>query len=201
MYHKLQLELMVHYVYVETRLKRVKIGHIGKAILGIVAVTGVVGVLALFPGVTYAIAPFIKKKKYVHKRAIQKSIDSLIRNGLLKKSFAKDGSVKIELTKRGRWEAMLTAPSIDTRSKKWDRLWRVVVFDIPQDKQKERTELRRAMRLFGFKLLQKSVWVYPFPCDDFVLILKERLGISHDVLYMKVSYIENDTHLRKEFKI
>jgi DNA-binding transcriptional regulator PaaX len=192
---------MVYFLNMVKKERRIKIGHIGNTILGLVAVAGAVGVLTLFPGVALGIAPFIKKKKYKQKQAIQKSLDSLIQNGLLKRSFDKDGCEKIELTKRGRWEALLRAPSVDTRSKKWDSLWRVVVFDIPQDKQKERTELRRAMRLFGFRLLQKSVWVYPFPCDDFILILKERLGVSHDVLYMKVSYIENDKHLRKEFHI
>lgn len=181
--------------------KRVRVSPVGRAVLGIVAVTGVISVLALFPGVALAIAPFIKKKKYSPKQSIQRNIDSLIKNKLLRKSVDKTGCIKIELTKRGRWEALLRAPSVDKQSKKWDQLWRVVVFDIPQDKQKERTELRRAMRLFGFRLLQKSVWVYPFPCDDFILILKERLGVSHDVLYMKVSYIENDKHLRNEFSV
>ncbi len=181
--------------------QRIKIGNTGKAILGVVAIAGIITTVALFPGVTMVIAPFLKKKKYSAKQSIQRNIDSLVRNGLLKKTIDKTGSVRIELTKRGRWEAFLRAPSQDSAQKKWDSLWRVVIFDIPETKVRERKELRRAMQMFGFKLLQKSVWVYPFPCDDFVALLKDRLGVSHDVLYMKVSHIENDKHLRREFSL
>ncbi len=80
-------------------------------------------------------------------------------------------------------------------------LWRVIIFDVPQTKSKLRHELRRAVKLYGFKMIQQSVWVYPYACDDFVGILKKHLGLSHDVLYMKVAFIENDKQLRKEFEL
>jgi phenylacetic acid degradation operon negative regulatory protein len=83
----------------------------------------------------------------------------------------------------------------------WDGIWRVVVFDVPNEKTKVRNELRRAMKLYGFKLLQRSVWVYPYKCNDFTALLKSHLGTSNDVLYMEVKYIENDRLLRKEFAL
>ncbi len=183
------------------KMKRVRIGPIGTAILVTVGVTGAVTFLALLPGLSVLLAPFIRKKKYSPKQAIQNNIESLVRTGLLVKKIDKNGDVTLELTKKGKWESLLRSNSFDSKKERWDKIWRVVIFDVPEHKVKIRNELRRAMVMYGFKQLQKSVWVYPFGCDDFVMLIKRHLGISSDVLYMKVMYIENDKYLRKEFNI
>ncbi len=182
-------------------IQKMRIGPVGEAILAGVAAVGVVSVLALFPGMTCVIAPFIKKKQYPRKQVIQKSVESLVHAGLVSKKIHKDGTVTLQLTQKGKWEALLRTKSFDTKKEKWDMLWRVIIFDVPQTKSKLRRELRRAMKLYGFKMIQQSVWVYPYACDDFVGILKKHLGLSHDVLYMKVAFIENDKQLRKEFEL
>ncbi len=185
------------------QVHKLRIGPIGTAILGSIAIAGVVSLFALFPGMTYVVAPFIKKRKrkLSKEKMIETSVESLVDSGLVRKIIAKDGSVQLELTKRGKWEAILRTKSFDIKKEKWDKVWRVVIFDVPQAKDKMRRELRRAMNLYGFKMLQQSVWVYPHACDDFVEILKNHLGVSNDVLYMKVSYIENEQHLRRELHI
>lgn len=183
--------------------RKPKIGPIGKAIIASVAVAGTISILALFPGMVYVVAPFIKKRKrkVSHEKVIEASVEALVRSGLMRKNITKNGSVQLELTQKGRWESLLRSKSFDTKKQVWDKLWRVVIFDVPQEKNKMRRELRRAMKLYGFKMLQQSVWVYPHACDDFVGVLKSHLGVSNDVLYMKVAFIENDRHLRREFQI
>ncbi len=179
-----------------------KISPVGEVILASIAVAGIVTLFALLPGLPMAVAPFLKRKKYSHKQAIERNLKSLIRSGLVKRTIKKDGTIQLEITRRGKWEALLrNSHNIETKQKKWDQVWRVVVFDVPISKNKLRRELRRAMNMYGFKILQQSVWVYPYPCDDFITILKTHLGVSNDVLYMKVGYIENDTQLRNEFGI
>lgn len=182
---------------------KIRIGPISKGILGIIALGGMISVIAIAPGLTVAMAPFLKKKKYRPKQAIETNIDALIENGLLKKTLDKNGKEIVMLTKRGKWEAGIRGLDIQEKqsNKKWDGIWRVVIFDVPEHKRKVRYELRRAINLYGFKQLQKSVWVYPYPCDDFVKLVKNYLGISNDVLYMTVNYLENDKHLKQEFKI
>ncbi len=181
--------------------RKPRIGPISGAIIASIALLGIVPFLALFPGMAYVIAPFIRKRKRPRKHSIQASVESLVDSGLVRKLISKDGSVQLELTQKGKWEALLRSKSSDIKNEKWDKLWRVVIFDVPQEKNKMRHELRRAMKLYGFKMLQQSVWVYPYACDNFIEILKSHLGVSNDVLYMKVSYIENDRHLQNEFKI
>ncbi len=182
----------------QTTRTRMKIGPISEAILVSIASVGVISILVLFPGMTCVIAPLLKKKSF-QKRDVQKNLDSLIRAGLVKMHTDAKGNSKIELTKKGKWEAFLRLGFQDFSKKKWDGMWRVVIFDIPISKNKIRKELRRAMILFGFKMLQQSVWTYPYSCDDFVALLKNYLGVKNNVLYMKVGHIENDKYLRKEF--
>ena len=181
--------------------KNPRIALIGKTILVSVAVVGIVSVAVLFPGVAHIIAPFVRKKKYSPKQAIERNLESLIRSGLLKKTFDSNGDAHVELTKKGKWEAFIRGNSRDTLKQKWDGMWRMVIFDVPLSKNTLRRELRRAMSLYGFVMIQKSVWAYPHACDDFIELIKSHLGIANDVLYMKVLYLENDASLRKEFKI
>ncbi len=182
--------------------KRLRMGQIGSAILATVGLAGLVTIAVVAPNAFGIFAPFLKNKKKVRKQEFQRNIDTLVRQGIIERIVRPNGTVTLTLTKRGKWEFFLRHNSIDLGSKKkWDHKWRVIIFDIPNDKTSIRNEMRRAMKLFGFTMIQKSVWVYPYPCDDFVLLLKKYLGISSDVLYMVVEMIENDKELRKEFKL
>ena len=48
-------------------------------------------------------------------------------------------------------------------SRAWDGKWRLVLFDLPMDRQVQRGRLRRYLRARGFGYLQGSVWVTPDP--------------------------------------
>jgi DNA-binding transcriptional regulator PaaX len=186
----------------KTKITRVRVSQAGRAMLGVLAGVGVVATLAVLPGLALAVGPFLpKKRKYQTNQTIKRNLDSLVRSGLVERVVLKDGTERIELTKKGRFEALLSHGTVSSKKQKWDGAWRIVIFDVPNTKTKLRNELRRAMKLFGFISIQKSVWVYPYSCDDFLTILKSHLGVAHDVLYMKASYIENDSSLRKEFNI
>ncbi|MBI2595259.1 hypothetical protein HYW46_00810 [Candidatus Daviesbacteria bacterium] len=41
----------------------------------------------------------------------------------------------------------------------WDEKWRIVIFDIPEQKRIIRNLFRRNLKKWGFKPLQKSVWI------------------------------------------
>ena len=183
------------------KIPRIRIGPVGNAVLGVIAVSGVITAVALFPGVAHIIGPFLKKKKYSRNQLVSRNLESLIANGLIRRTKNANGDEVLELTTKGRFEAMIRHTTLTRKSDAWDGLWRVIIFDVPNSKGKVRNELRRIIKLFGFHQLQKSVWVYPYECDDFVHLLKSHLGAAPDVLYMKVQHIENQKHLMKEFKL
>jgi len=53
----------------------------------------------------------------------------------------------------------------------------------------------------GFVLFQKSVWVYPYDCEDFIALLKADFKIGKDMRYLIADTIEGDASLRKAFNL
>lgn len=180
----------------------IRVSQIGLTILKVVAVAGIVVTVVVLPGMATLIAPFLKEKRYSHKRALERNIKSLVRNGLVRESKNRRGETTLEITKRGKWEAMIHHDHAEQSKKKWDGVWHVVIFDIPMTRaRKVRSELHRAMKLYGFYMLQKSVWVYPHDCEEFLKSLKGYLGVSNDIVYMKSNFIENDRELKRTFSL
>ena len=125
----------------------------------------------------------------------------LARRGLV--TFESTGGKKYaRITEKGRrflaYEQQKTALAV-TGKRRWDRRFRIVMFDIPERRRSIRIQLRRTMRETGFLRLQDSVWVYPYDCEDFVALLKSDLHLGKDVLYAVVEKIENDAWIRKHF--
>lgn len=83
--------------------------------------------------------------------------------------------------------------------KKWDGKWRIVIFDIPEKKRTTRTRVRGILHEAGFKMLQDSVWVIPYDCEDVIGLMKTDLGVGKYLLYIIADQIENDKHLRIDF--
>lgn len=106
------------------------------------------------------------------------------------------------ITERGRQVLELeTRKVVDVKKKKWDRRWRVVIFDIPERRRGVRVRLRRFMEEYGFIRLQNSVWIYPYDCEDLIALAKANLRVGADVLYMIVERLERDRHLREHFAL
>lgn len=180
---------------------KIRIGPVAEVILLTIATVGVVSIAICAPNALQLLKPFFKKKKYSPKQAVSRSIESLVRTGLVKKIINKDGEVMLELTNKGKWESCIRRIDSGESNKRWDKRWRVVIFDVPNEENKHRAELTRGMRLYGFQLLQKSVWVYPYPCDDFIALLREHLELKENVIYLTTFSIENDNLLRKSFDL
>ena len=114
----------------------------------------------------------------------------------------RDGSRYARITdKRKRVLELETQKVSLAKKKKWDKRWRVVIFDIPERRKNVRNRLRRFMNTYGFVRLQDSVWVYPHDCEDLIALAKAEFRIGFDVLYMIVERIEHDKHLREHFKL
>ena len=82
---------------------------------------------------------------------------------------------------------------------KWDKKWRVIIFDIPEKKKSVRERIREVISSTGFRRLQDSVWIYPYDCEDVIGLMKIDFGIGKNLLYMIVDQIEDDRWLRMDF--
>lgn len=86
--------------------------------------------------------------------------------------------------------------------KKWDGIWRLIIFDIPETLKIRREAFRGKLKELGFFLLQKSIWVYPYPCEREVKLLREFFNLApKHIRVVEVARLEEDTFLRKIFKV
>lgn len=182
----------------EENRKRVKRGEIQKLILNSIKITGVLSIGLVAPQVIGAMGKLGLISNKRQNEIVRSSASKLTKKGLL---LYKDG--RYELTQEGEkklrlWE--LQDYQIK-RPHKWDKKWRVIIFDIPEKKKKIRNQIRNLFISAGLYRLQDSVWVYPYDCEDIVGLLKTDLGVGKDILYMIVDEIESDKYLREEFNL
>jgi len=85
--------------------------------------------------------------------------------------------------------------------KDWDGRWRIVVFDIPEKMRRSRDVLRDKLERLGFYELQKSVFVFPYQCEDEINFIIEYFNLRQYVRTGILEKIDNDLHLKKIFKL
>ena len=84
----------------------------------------------------------------------------------------------------------------------WDGKWRVVMFDIREKRRRARSQLRLLLAGAGFLRLQDSVWVYPYPCDEFVSLVRAHLRSgTGEMLSFVAEALESDKRLREHFNL
>jgi phenylacetic acid degradation operon negative regulatory protein len=166
---------------------------------------GVIGVAVLAPKATKLLKEFdrgAKSREKLHQR-ISKALSRLEKAGLVKVS-GEWGKRSVVLTEKGR----KLAETIEVETYRipepafWDGKWRVLMFDIQEERKRVRHQLRSMLQNVGFIRLQDSVWVYPYPCDEFISLVRAHLrsGVG-EVRSMVAEALESDRELRNHFKL
>ncbi|PJE57783.1 MAG: CRISPR-associated endonuclease Cas2 [Candidatus Portnoybacteria bacterium CG10_big_fil_rev_8_21_14_0_10_38_18] len=101
----------------------------------------------------------------------------LQKNGCLKKLTVKDKTA-IMLTPKGIERVFtINLKTIDKKLRN-DRKWHMVLFDIPENKRKERDLFRKSLQYLGYKKLQKSIWVCPYDVQKETKELIKRFNLK-----------------------
>lgn len=149
------------------------------------------------------IIKFHDKNKKFKDRQIRNSINYLHRRNLIEYTSNKDGVGNIRITKKGKEK--IRSFSIEylkvEKQKKWDGKWRVVMFDFPVRYKKVRNSFRFKLKQIGFIQLQKSVWIYPYPCTDELLFIADYYKVSKYVDILTVEEIIGDKKLKNAFNL
>lgn len=114
-----------------------------------------------------------------------------------------DGSIKIILKKKGKQKAIeykIEEMQIK-KPKSWDGKWRLIMFDIPENKKMARNVLRDKIKELGFYRLQKSVFIYPYPCEDEIDFICSVYNIRQYILFFTLSQFEGEEKLRHYFDL
>ncbi len=179
-----------------------RLGQVERAILGAVAVAGVLSLAVVAPN-TLALLKYIPSDKYKFGHRTRIAAYRLAEKGLI--IFVERGGKKsMELTARGEEMVRIEKAKLafsQNRPKRWDTRWRMVIFDIPERRRRVRDQFRITMQEIGFLKIQDSVWVYPYDCEDLVTMLKVELGLGGSVVYAIVERFEDERTMRKHFKL
>lgn len=173
-----------------------------RAMLMAVVFGGVVVVAAAIPNAAQLLRFFPGYKKGARFNYQAKSaIGRLAAKGLVT-FIEEDGKHFARITEKGEIMLKMEAERVKiAKKRKWDRRWRVVIFDVPERRKNVRASLRRFMSECGFVRLQDSVWIYPYDCEDLITLAKANFKVGADVLYMIVEHLERDKYLREHFKL
>ncbi len=83
---------------------------------------------------------------------------------------------------------------------RWDHLWRIIFYDIPEEHKAGRNALTAKLRALGFFQLQRSVWIHPFPCREVIETITNNYGLEKYVSYIESPHLDNETVLVNRFK-
>lgn len=134
---------------------------------------------------------------------ITQAIRNLEHAGMIRTSGER-GRRNIELTGKGHTtiETIYASEYRIPEPAFWDGKWRVVMFDIREKRRKVRSRLRLLLLGAGFLRLQDSVWVHPYPCDEFIGLVRAHLKSgTGEMLSFIAEALESDRKLREHFRL
>ena len=179
--------------------KRGRKDRVQKAILQTIASAGVLSVALLAPNALQMLKMFGYKTHKRQKEVIAESRVRLVERDFL--SYNQKGLLRLTPKGEAKLRQLEAGEFNLKRPKKWDGKWRILSFDIKEERRGTRDKLRATINAIGFKKLHQSSWVYPHPCEDLITLLKADFKIGKEVLYIIADSIENDRALREHFSL
>ena len=159
--------------------------------------------LSRSPKTSFKIIKGIKKEwEEINHQSLRRAIRSLYKSKLINEKQNTDGTITLILTDKGKQKA-LTYDLDEMKIKKpekWDKKWRVVLFDIPDNRKKIREALRGHLKNMQFYEFQESVFVHPYDCEDEINYLIEFYDIRKFVRFIVAESLDNELHLKHHFK-
>ena len=139
----------------------------------------------------------------INERNLREAIKRLYQSKLIDYRGNKDGSASLILTDNGKDRILRYAiDKIEIKKPAhWDNLWRMVIFDIPEDKKQGRNALNAKLKELGFYPMQKSVFIHPHECKDEIDFITELFELSPYVRFLRVKDIDIELHLKDIFHL
>lgn len=112
---------------------------------------------------------------------------------------------KFSLNQEAKEEAFKDFPLLRFVGQPWDKKWRIFGFDIEEKHRRLRTKLRHALRKYGFRMVQKSLYVCPLPTEnyirEFILEYKELAQNTYMFISDKFFFEHKKEFVDKVFKL
>jgi len=141
--------------------------------------------------------------KDLSRQAAERAIEALYESHLVEARENADGTHTLVLSENGRkrvltyrlWYMKIDPPTV------WDKKWRIVLYDIPEDERESRNALRDHLKRLGLRKLQQSAGITPFECKNEIEFITELLDIKKYVRYIVAEHVDNEAYWRQVFKL
>lgn len=142
-----------------------------------------------------------KEWRNINERTLRKAIRKLYQSQLVDYKEKNNGMVSLILTDGGKKKYLQYNPDAIKISKppRWDHLWRLVIFDIPEEKKKGRDALAAKLKGLGFYPVQKSVFIHPYECKNEVDFIVELFDLRPYVRLFIVKETDIELALKDRF--
>ena len=120
-------------------------------------------------------------KRAVARYRAKKALERLRQHGYV--DTTEDNDPHVTLTTKGR-ELLLRAKLLKSKAiqaSPWQGTWTLVLYDIPVSHSAYRYDLRSVLIHAGFRKLQHSVWISPYPCEELQNYVTEHAGLCRYV--------------------
>lgn len=181
-----------------------KTREISKNILKGILMAGSIAITSTSPHFASQVLPKIIKyacyrwKNKSQKNKFAKRFSYLKNHGFINIEN-EQGQIYISLTEEGK--KLAGKYQIDDlkikNPRKWDKRWRILIFDIKNKQKIKREALRGKIKELKLYQLQKSVWIYPYDFRREMSILRNFFHLTRDEMQIIIAdEIENDRKAR-----
>lgn len=144
-----------------------------------------------------------KEWKNIDRQNLSRSFRRLYQEKLVMEKLERDGSISLVLTPEGRRRVRQSEQKIIRIEKpaQWDGKWRIVLFDIPETKKSLRDIFRRHLQRIGFREFQKSVFIFPYECEQEIASLIKLYDAKEYFRYILALEVSNTRRFKKTFSL
>lgn len=158
--------------------------------------------LAYSPGKQIRVLKQLNKEwRSINRNKLIRNLRELYNYGFISWKERSNGDCEVTITKKGASKVKLL--NLDQLSVKkpsqWDGKWRIVFFDVPEKERQARNALREKLRDLGFYEMQKSIFVFPYECQDEINFIVSIFNIKPYVQYAEMINPTNELELRRFF--
>lgn len=173
-------------------------GELAKEILRGLAVGGIIIMSLAAPN----LAQILKLFEPADRIKVRKVLKSL-RGKKMVEIYEKGGETLLEVTEYGQRRILSydVEDMVLNTKKRWDGIWRLVIFDIPERFKPARMALQEKLLHLGFYPYQRSVYVNPHRCRDEIEFLRRFFSVEKYVKYAEVTKLDDELKLINYFEL
>ena len=144
-----------------------------------------------------------KEWRKINERNLRIAIKNLYKSKMVDYKENSDGTISLILAEEGKNKILkYNLDKIEIKKPiQWDKLWRLVIFDIPEDKNMGRKALGAKLKELGFYPMQKSVFIHPYECKDEIDFIIEMFELAPYVRFLRVKDVDTELDLKERFHL